>query len=237
MGADSMLYVVGYTGSYGNGSQLYLNKYSRTGQFQWSRLWGGSGAEDSRAVVAGADSLLYVVGATSSYGRGDYDIFVLKYSSAGTLLDSLIWGGSGKETAHDAALQGDFLYITGETWSYGQGASAGNGKSEGLLLKVNIQTMEGPDSIMTAITERLLPDENLRIFPNPATSHVMIEFTGIGPYDLTLYALDGRPVMQLENLAGKSYSLDTGNLPAGIYLVRLTTNGGLTYSGKIIVAK
>ncbi|RQW05252.1 hypothetical protein EH222_10205, partial [candidate division KSB1 bacterium] len=84
MSSDSMLYVVGCTGSFAKGSQIYLNKYSRTGQLFWSRLWGGNNAEDARALVADGDSMIYVAGATSSYGHvnGDYDIFVLKYDSA-----------------------------------------------------------------------------------------------------------------------------------------------------------
>ena len=52
MSADSMLYMVGYHGTYDKGSQIYLNKYSRTGQLIWNRIWGGSKAEDARALVA-----------------------------------------------------------------------------------------------------------------------------------------------------------------------------------------
>lgn len=235
MGTDSMLYVVGYTGSYGKGSQSYLNKYSRAGQLQWSRIWGGAWAEDSRAVAAGRDSLVYVVGATSSYGHGDYDIFVLKYSASGILMDSLIWGGIRKETAHDAVLHGDFLYITGETWSYGQGAAAGNGHSEGLLLKVNVSTMEGPDSSMTAIREIPLDGEGIRIFPNPAGSRVTIEFPDPATHNLTIYDLSGRPVLQIENIHGGPFTLQTGNLPAGIYLIYASTSAGRTYTQKIMI--
>jgi len=220
LGADSMLYVVGYTASYGKGSQFYLNKYSRSGELQWSRLWGGTEAEDCRAVVAGPDSLIYAVGATSSFGHDDYDIYVLKYSPSGVLIDSLIWGGTGKETAHDAVLCGDFLYITGETWSYGKDAIAGNGHSEGLLLKVNAGTMEGPDASMS-VQEDLLAAPCLRIFPNPARSKVTVEFPETQNSVLTLFSLSGRPVMRQEHIRGNRLELDVSSLPEGIYVVSL----------------
>jgi hypothetical protein len=235
MGADSMLYVVGYTGSYGKGSQFYLNKYSRLGQLQWSRLWGGAWAEDSRSVVAGPDGLIYAVGATSSYGSGDYDIFVLKYDQAGMLLDSLIWGGTHKETAHDAALSGDFLYITGETWSFGQGAAAGNGKSDALLLKVNVRTMEGPDNSMTGIREILPMDESLKVFPNPAHESLRVEFYGFRAERLTVSNMSGITVIQMENIPAGPVTLDTGGILPGIYLIKVTDCLGKVHLRKVLI--
>ncbi|MFH0760635.1 MAG: T9SS type A sorting domain-containing protein [Bacteroidota bacterium] len=234
LGSDSMLYVVGYTASFGKGSQFYLNKFSRTGELHWSRIWGGTGAEDCRAVVAGPDSLIYAIGATSSFGHDDYDIFVLKYSPAGVLIDSLLWGGTGKETAHDAVLAGDYLYITGETWSYGKDAMTGNGHSEGLLLKVNARTMEGPDASMS-IQEVLLAEPSLRIFPDPAKSSVTIEFPDTQNSSLTLFSLRGQPVLRQEHISGNRLQLDVSHLPKGIYLVSLKGRKSGRLTGRLMI--
>ena len=172
MSSDSMLYVTGYTGSFGNGSQNYLNKYTRTGQLKWSRIWSGAGTEDSRSLVTDGDSIIYVVGATSSYENGFKDIFVLKYDTDGKLINSLIWGGAYDETAKDVAMFGDYLYNTGETNSFGNGQIIGDHKTDGLLLKINGRTMQAPDSNMTGIISPL-PNEKIavEIYPNPSNGN------------------------------------------------------------------
>lgn len=237
MSADSMLYVVGYTGSFGNGSQNYLNKYNRNGELQWSRLWGGTGAEDARAVVADADSIVYVVGATSSYGSGDYDVFVLKYTAEGELLDTLLWGGAYKDVAHDAVMFGDYLYITGETGSYGNGQSSGNHKTDGLLLKINARTMQAPDATITGIVE--LPD-NLSndwaaLYPNPnnGSFKVILPPTLSSKVDLNIFDLSGKQVFhqKLQTITNAIHA----NMPMGMYFYVLSSKEHGLQSGKLIV--
>ena len=49
------IYVVGMTNSYGQGYQIFLNKYDTTGNLLWSRLWGGAGGDYSRTLAIGND--------------------------------------------------------------------------------------------------------------------------------------------------------------------------------------
>lgn len=233
MGPDSMLYVVGITGSYPGGSQLFLNKFDRTGTLIWSRIWGGSKAEDSRIVVADLEGMIYAVGATASYGHGDYDIFVLKFSSNGNLVDSLFWGGTGKETAHDAAIFGDYLYVTGETWSYGQDAEAGNGKSDPVLVKVNSQTMEGPEWAVSVESIDFLA--NLKIYPNPTTSILWISFPDTKPWSIFIYDLTGRRLMDLHEIQGPLTHIDVSFLPQGLYFIKLSNPENRTQTQKLLV--
>lgn len=200
MSSDSMLYIVGYTGSFGNGSQVYLNKYSRIGQLKWSRLWGGPGTEDCRALVTDGDSIIYVAGATSSYRNGDKDIFVLKYDSAGTLIDSLFWGGTNDEVPHDVARYGDYLYITGETASFGNGAI--DGKADGLLLKLNGRTMTAPDTVMTNVVGSQLSIQGYDLrqnFPNPFNPETVIEYqlSRASEVEISIFNLQGKLVATL----------------------------------------
>jgi hypothetical protein len=236
MSADSMLYVVGYMGTFDNGSQIYLNKYSRAGQLLWSRLWGGNKAEDARALVADGDSIIYVVGATSSYGHGngDYDIFVLKYDSAGVLIDSLLWGGAYRETAHDVAMYGDYLYITGETSSYGNAQTDGH-HAEGLLLKVNARTMQAPDSTLSNVVSPCTSIHGYNLqqnFPNPFNSQTVIEYQLPQTSDvkISIFNLNGQKVTTLvrgHQTAGTHKIIWNGTdnsghlLGSGVYLYRL----------------
>lgn len=231
MSADSMLYVVGYTGSFGKGSQIYLNKYSRTGQLIWSRLWGGNGTEDSRALVTDGDSIIYVVGSTSSYGSGGKDIFILKYNSTGTLIDSLFWGGVYNEIAHDVVMYGDYLYITGETYSFGNARSDGY-HAEGLLLKANGRTMQAPDTVMTSVESSFPPSGGYALqqnYPNPFNPTTTIRFLLPQRSHVTLQVFDvlGREVTTLVdgelNAGEHSVVFNAKDLPSGSYLYRLTT--------------
>lgn len=239
MSSDSMLYVTGYTGSFGNGSQNYLNKYNRSGDLIWSKLWGGSGAEDSRSVVADGDSVVYVVGSTSSYGSGDYDVFVLKYDDEGNLTDTLFWGGAFKDVAHDAVLFGEYLYITGETGSYGNGASSGNHKTDGLLLKINARTMQAPDATMTSLIEREGSEKDcgLTIYPNPGNRAFYFNF-------ITENGRANFSQIQVTDMNGKvvlnqTYPTETfvlpDFLPCGLYFYNLTFQNGKFCRGKLIL--
>ncbi|OFY50605.1 MAG: hypothetical protein A2X22_08100 [Bacteroidetes bacterium GWF2_49_14] len=223
MSADSILYMTGYTASFGNGSQNFLNKYSRTGELIWSRIWGGRGTEDCRSLVTDGDSLIFVVGATSSYGHGGKDVFVLKYNQNGILIDSLLWGGAYDEIAKDCVRSGDFIYITGETKSYGNGRTNGDHKTDGLLLKINGRTMEAPDSTMTTGTN-LVRDETpiLDLFPNPCGGIFKLLVSGSDPastFSLIFIDALGRKVTAMQSIqSGQSL---TCNLPDGIYTVRI----------------
>ncbi len=236
--ADSMLYVVGYSGSSQNGSQTSLKKFSRTGQLHWTRLWGGTGTEDSRALVTDGDSIIYVVGTTSSYGNGGLDIFILKYDSAGTLMDSLLWGGVYDETAKDAVMYGDNLYITGETQSYGNGKTNGDHKEDGLLLKVNGRKMQAPDSSMTNISSPLLNEQNaIEIYPNPSNGTFRVSL-GDGQlaknYDLIIFDVFGRIAKQAGNITNDQ-QIDCSNLNNGVYLLQLRKNNIVIGQKKIII--
>ncbi len=237
MSSDSMLYVVGYYGSSQNGSQTCLKKFSRTGQLYWTKIWGGSGTEDSRSLVTDGDSIIYVAGTTSSYGSGGKDIFILKYDSAGTLIDSLIWGGMYDEVAKDVVMHGDYLYITGETQSYGNGEINGDHKEDGLLLKVNGRTMQAPDSTMTNILPSLLNEQNaVEIYPNPSNGNFQLSLGNghqVKNYELKIFDVFGRIVMRSENING-CLKIDCSDLNNGLYLLQLIKNNIVIEQKKII---
>ncbi len=236
MSVDSMLYTVGYYGSSQSGSQTCIKKFSRTGQLHWTSIWGGAGTEDSRSLVTDGDSIVYVVGTTSSYGSGGKDIFVLKYDTAGTLIDSLLWGGAYDEVAKDVAMYGDYLYITGETSSYGNGQINGDHKADGLLLKVNGRTMQAPDSLTTDIISPSHDEINaIQIYPNPATNtiHIATSDWHGEKMNLKIYDLFGKIVFQSEIKNPKSEILL--DLPDGMYFYQLKNNKQFISSGKLMI--
>lgn len=116
--AAGNVYVTGYSAEYPTpGSQIYVDavtlKYGPDGDLLWERRHRGSGGNvQPAAVVVDPAGFLYVTGA--SWIEGDFDVFLLKYDLAGTLLWSR---GRGHPIGWDAAtsmsLDGDGNIVLG----------------------------------------------------------------------------------------------------------------------------
>ncbi|MCM1319924.1 MAG: DUF4465 domain-containing protein [Muribaculaceae bacterium] len=71
------------------------------------------------------------------------------------------------------------------------------------------------------------------LYPNPADSYVKVN-AAAAEYDVTVFAMDGRTMMSVEALSGTN-TLDTANMPAGTYIVKLSDTTGHTAVRKLIV--
>jgi len=88
----------------------------------WSRIYGGTGGEESSSVVQTEDGG-YVLGcATSSYGAGDWDAWMIKTDADGDTLWCRTFGGWGWDMVSnvDRTTDGGY-FIAGTTASYGAG--------------------------------------------------------------------------------------------------------------------
>lgn len=110
------------------GEDIAVIKTDANGNTQWMKVYGGAGSEWGDYVEQTADGGYKVVGYTTSFGAGGYDIYVLKLDSSGNLQwsktyggaageGSSVWGISGKVTA-----DGGFM-ICANTASYGAGSN------------------------------------------------------------------------------------------------------------------
>ncbi|MFX0120323.1 MAG: hypothetical protein ACFFB2_20530 [Promethearchaeota archaeon] len=78
--ADEFL-IVGTTESYGAGNDdIWLVKTWANGTIKWNQTLGGSGEEFGRSVIQTAADGFLIIGATNSYGVGDYDMWLVKLS-------------------------------------------------------------------------------------------------------------------------------------------------------------
>lgn len=113
------LYLAGATSSFGAGSNdVLLAKYSSNGTFLWAETWGGTSDDDAYGIAIGPDGYLYVVGATFSYGAGNYDALLLKFSIDGNLIWATTWGGVLFDRAYDLAFDSaGNIYVVGESYS------------------------------------------------------------------------------------------------------------------------
>jgi len=122
-------YVTGNTNSFGaGGSEIFLLKFSPSGELLWQKTWGAEGWDYGTSVAVDGNGYVYVTGDSDCFGAGDKDIILLKYSSGGALLRQVTWGGSGKDVGNDVCVdRNGHAYITG--YAYGLGVD-----STGLVL-------------------------------------------------------------------------------------------------------
>jgi len=144
---DGSVWLLGITASFGNGKQdVLLLKYNEIGELLLSRTWGGHD-EDMPYAAVGVGEVFYVAGTTKSFGVGNDDIFMLKYSKNGDLAWSRTYGTGDYEWTYDVStdINGD-VYVCGYWVAYG-------GNPDVLLAKVDMagnllwaKTWGGPGS-------------------------------------------------------------------------------------------
>ena len=81
----------------------------------------------------------------------------------------------------------------------------------------------------TTSTNNLDLDAFIKIFPNPTTGSLTVEFIDlpIAEMDVTIHDIVGRIALNQSNarVSGNKYLLDLGEYPEGVYLVKLTIEG------------
>lgn len=121
--SDGGCAVSGETLSFGAGNyDAYLVKLDRNGTKQWSRTIGGTGEDYGESVIQTSDGGYAIGGETNSFGAGDYEMYIVKLDSSG----SIQWSETIGETGYDYALwiiqttDGGYA-LFGSTDSFGEG--------------------------------------------------------------------------------------------------------------------
>lgn len=93
------------------------------GQSSWQRTFGGPGIDYARDVVVDEDGSFLIVGGTSSYGAGKFDVLLLKVNQNGEVIFYATFGGREDDWAVSIAKTSDGFIIAGSTRSFGAGGS------------------------------------------------------------------------------------------------------------------
>lgn len=111
--------MVGFTNSFGAGKQdVWLVKTDATGNFQWSKTYGGANRDLGSDLVQTSDGRYVLVGHTFSFGAGKGDAWLIKTTGHTTWVvdDDQPADFSSIQAAINAAYKGDTVQVRAGTY-------------------------------------------------------------------------------------------------------------------------
>ena len=114
---DEGFILAGYTNSFGSGEDdFWLIKINSMGEEEWSRTFGGTGAERAFSVLQTTDAGFIMAGLTNSFGAGNYDFWLVKTDINGNKEWSQSFGGLMDDIPYSIleATDGGFI-VVGQT--------------------------------------------------------------------------------------------------------------------------
>ena len=118
---DGGYIVAGETSSFGAGPyDFWVLKLNSDGTVAWQKRYGGADSDWASSIQQTSDGGYIVAGYTFSFGAGDWDFWVLKLNSDGTVAWQKRYGGANRDWAYSIQQTTDGGYIVaGYTESFG----------------------------------------------------------------------------------------------------------------------
>jgi hypothetical protein len=113
----------GWTTSFGAVlTDCILIKIDAGGNMQWNKTYGGIGWDSVYAMIQTSDGGYALAGATTSFGAGDYDAYLVKTDAGGNMQWNKTYGGESDDYAHALVQTSDGGYaLAADTYSFGAG--------------------------------------------------------------------------------------------------------------------
>ncbi|MEP6676456.1 MAG: SBBP repeat-containing protein [Ferruginibacter sp.] len=114
---------------YGGTTDAYLAKFTNSGSLIWSTYYGGNSDEGIYGCVTDVTGNVYISGSTASSVNiasggiqnnfsGVFDVFLVKFNSAGSRLWATYYGSNGVDYCNASCIDNNgYIYIAGQTTS------------------------------------------------------------------------------------------------------------------------
>ncbi len=121
---DGGYIITGTTASFGAGGyDFYIIKTNASGNILWAKSYGGTGDDYAFSIKQNNDSGYVVTGATSSFGSGFFDAYLMRINSTGTVAWTKVFGGTDYDDGVSAQQTSDNGFIMlGQAFSFGVGS-------------------------------------------------------------------------------------------------------------------
>ncbi len=151
-------------------------------------------------------------------------------------------------TASDGSFHFDNLPF-GSYRLWGEKAGYTNSLSPVLMLSPlntameNVQLSVEQKSIKVTLPEAEFPETKVWFYPNPAKEKIWLNEPAIGEFNLLeIRIIDtfGRVVKSVSNnfqMGSLAHGIDLSDLACGFYIIRLTSDTGLNYTGKLTIVR
>ena len=98
--SDGGYLLLGETFSFGNGdTDIWVVKLNGACVIEWERAFGGTDTDSPGGIVERDDGTFLVAGSTKSYGKGNYDLWLLKLNALGALEWEMTLGNETNDMA------------------------------------------------------------------------------------------------------------------------------------------
>lgn len=192
------------------------------------------------------DSTIYFTGFSYSSdfdtqgGHGEEeDAFIVKTDTLFNKVWSRTLGASGTDRCTNVFLSDTNVLLIGR--------SVVNSSNDGDIIGAHFDPIDGLNAegwfiIIDDLNTEIINGNsntnlNINIYPNPAQDLIMIEITDnvITDYYLEVVSLTGQIVIKKQLSDNAISEVDVYNLPAGIYIFKISNNTSPTYTKKIII--
>lgn len=229
-------------------ADIFIAKIDSVGNYAWANNISGNGfLEIGYSITTDFANNVYLTGmfdgttdfdpstgTASIIAKGNGDIFIAKYDTAGNYVWAKGIGNTNEDRGFGIAVdQFKNVYTTGfftNTCDFDPSSNTFNLTTSGSFYDVFLLKMS-QDTILTNVKKVNLKN-SLSVFPNPTSDFFYIEFNSLKPnsYKLSLINVAGELIYEEKiNLNADLFykQIDVKNLSQGIYLIQLSNEDGV----------
>jgi hypothetical protein len=231
-----------------NGTEdIFLAKYTTTGNVLWAKSAGGTSDDDAFAVAVDTFGNTYLTGRFNSpvikFGTDTLtnfiptgissDIFLAKYNTNGNVLWAKSAGGTDDDIANSVTVDapGD-IYLTGDFLSTSCTFGMDNMINDSNKYEIFISKL----NMSTGINE-LINLSTISVYPNPATDYIQVSSRPNGQFgkqnavsSIEIYNFLGEKIYGSQiNGNSSPITINISSFPSGSYVLKMMNNRGAEF--------